>query len=66
MRPPIFWKDKPILLQQLEKWSLQKLNRASLRIGAAEVLMKKNSQIKNSIIIKDLIITFVKEASFSY
>jgi len=56
IRPPIFWKDKPVYLEQLKNWNLEKLNKAFYKIGETEVLMKKNSQIRNDIIIKDLII----------
>jgi DNA polymerase-3 subunit delta len=56
IKPPIFWKDKPIYLQQLKKWDLKKLVKAANEIGETEVLMKKNSQIRNDIIIKDLLI----------
>ena len=56
IKPPIFWKDKPIYLQQLKKWDLKKLVKAANEIGETEVLMKKNSQIRNDIVIKDLLI----------
>ena len=63
LRPPIFWKDKPLYLEQLKKWDISKLNKAASKIGEAEILMKKNSAIKNDIIIKDLIVSLSKEAS---
>ena len=66
IKPPIFWKDKPNYLQQLKKWNLEKLNRMANRIGDIENLMKKNTQIKNEIVIKDLLITLSKEASISF
>ena len=66
IKPPIFWKDKPNYLQQLKKWNLEKLNRMANRIGDIENLMKKNTQIKNEIVIKDLLITLSREASISF
>lgn len=57
LKPPIFWKDKPIYLEQLKRWNLKKLNKISHKIADIEILMKKNSSIKNDIIIKNLIIT---------
>jgi DNA polymerase-3 subunit delta len=63
LKPPIFWKDKPIYLEQLKKWDLNKLNKAACKIGEAEILMKKNSQIRNDVVIKELLITLSKEAS---
>jgi len=65
LKPPIFWKDKPIYLQQLKKWSLEKLNSASFKIGEIEILMKKNSYIRNDVVIKNLVVTLSKEASTS-
>jgi DNA polymerase-3 subunit delta len=64
-KPPIFWKDKPVYIQQLEKWSLKKLYKAAYKISEAEVLMKKNSQIRNDIVIKNLMISLSREASIS-
>ena len=66
LKPPVFWKDKPILLQQLKKWDLQKLYKVAYKIGDIEILMKKNTLIKNNIIIRDLIVDVSKEASISF
>ena len=52
----IFWKDKPIYLQQLKKWELTKLQEALDVIGYTEIMMKKNSQIRNEILIKNLLV----------
>jgi DNA polymerase III subunit delta len=62
LRPPIFWKDKPVILQQLKKWSQKKLEEMLVKIGETEILMKKNSFIKKDVIIKDLIINLTKSA----
>ena len=66
IKPSIFWMDKPIYLQQLKKWDLGKLVRAANKINETEILMKKNSHIRNDIVIKDLLIKLSKEASTSY
>ncbi len=66
IKPPVFWKDKPIYLEQLKKWDITKLNKAADKIGSAEILMKKNSQIRNDLVIKDLIIELTKQASISF
>jgi len=63
IRPAIFWKDKPVYLQQLKKWDLKKLNRMAYKIGEIEMLIKKNSLIKKDIVIKDLIVSLSREAS---
>ena len=63
LKPPIFWKDKPMIIQQLKKWSRKKIEEVLIKIGETEMLMKKNSYIKNDIVIKDLIINLVNKAS---
>ena len=65
LKPPIFWKDKPIVLQQLKKWSQKKLEEIIDQIGKTESLMKKNSYLRNDIVIKDLIIDVTNKASTS-
>jgi hypothetical protein len=65
LKPPVFWKDKSIYLQQLKKWDLKKLDIMASKIAEAEILMKRNSQINNSVVIKDLIITLTTQASIS-
>ena len=62
-KPPIFWKDKPIINLQLKKWSLAKLEEILIKIGETEILMKKNSNLRNDIIIKELIINLTSKAS---
>ena len=66
LKPPIFWKDKPIIQQQLRKWNLKKIEEMLFKIAETEILMKKNSYIKNDVIIKDLIIKLTNKASTSY
>ena len=63
LKPPIFWKDKPIILQQLKKWSQKKLEKILVKIGEAEILMKKNSYINNELVIKNLIVSLTNKAS---
>ena len=44
-RPPIFWKDKPIIKKQLENWSMQKIKDLIININKTEEFLKKNSSI---------------------
>ena len=66
VKPPVFWKDKPVILQQLRKWNQPKLDRILAKIGETEILMKKNSYLRNDIVIKELIISLTNKASISY
>ena len=46
-KPPIFWKDKEIIKQQMQKWSTENLRNLIYKISDLELLIKKN--VKNSI-----------------
>ena len=55
-KPPIFWKDKEIVKQQITKWTLSDLKKLIIEINDIELLVKKNSS--NSInILSDFILT---------
>ena len=54
-KPPIFWKDKEIIRQQMTQWTLEKINKMIINIIEIELLVKKNSS--NSLnILSDFII----------
>ena len=42
-KPPIFWKDKPIIKKQLENWSKSKVINLINSINKTEIYLKKNS-----------------------
>ena len=55
-KPPIFWKDKEIIKEQIKNWTLKKVENLIYKINEIELLIKKNSS--NSInILFDFIIT---------
>ena len=64
-KPQVFWKDKTIYLQQLRKWNLEQLYQIANKISETEILMKKNSQIRNDVVIKELIVSIVQKAATS-
>ena len=54
-KPPIFWKDKEIVKQQMLCWSLEKIKNMIININEVELTVKKNSS--NSLnILSDFII----------
>ena len=55
-KPPIFWKDKEIIKQQLTHWPLDKINKMIIDISEIELLVKKNSASSLNI-LSDFIIT---------
>ena len=49
-KPTIFWKDKEIIKQQLNIWTLKKIKAQIKEINELENQIKKNSQISNLIV----------------
>ena len=49
-RPPIFWKDKDIVKQQLNIWSLSEIKFLIYKVNKLELTIKKNNQISNQIL----------------
>lgn len=49
-KPPIFWKDKELVKQQLKIWSLAEIKSLIKITNNMELLIKKNSQIASYII----------------
>tara|TARA_B100000780_G_C21113471_1_gene450215 strand:+ start:1446 stop:2438 length:993 start_codon:yes stop_codon:yes gene_type:complete len=54
-KPPIFWKDKPLITQQMKFWKKDKLRNLVYESNKIEFLIKKNSSIAK-IILSDFII----------
>ena len=56
LKPPVFWKDKGMLIEQSKKWNKNKIQRALKKTYNTEIEMKSNSSIRKDLLIKDLII----------
>ena len=60
-KPPIFWKDKNIVKQQLNVWSLNEIKNLIYKVNRLELSIKKNIQISdqilNNFILENLIST---------
>ena len=48
-KPPIFWKEKPLVKKQLAIWSLKELKLSINKINSTELLCKKNPDIAKTI-----------------
>ena len=48
-KPPIFWKEKPLVKKQLTIWNVNDLKTIIHEISDTEILCKKNPQISNTI-----------------
>ena len=56
MKPPIFWKDKPVFIKQAKIWDKNKLTNALSKSYTAEMRIKSNSSIDKNTIFKKLIV----------
>ena len=54
-KPPIFWKDKDIIKQQIQSWSYNNIKNLIYKINETELIIKKNS-INALNILSDFII----------
>jgi DNA polymerase-3 subunit delta len=54
-KPPIFWKDKPLVIQQLKSWGKNELKDLIYKTNKVEYLIKKNSSMAKNI-LSDFII----------
>ena len=61
-KPPIFWKDKPIVTQQLRSWGKKELKDLIFESNSVELLIKKNSTIAKNI-LSDFIINNSKKTN---
>ena len=59
-KPPIFWKDKPLVTQQIKSWGKNKLKSLIYESNEIEFLIKKNSNIGKNI-LSDFIINNSKK-----
>ena len=63
LKPPIFWKDKPIIIQQSKKWNKKKIQKALEKIYETELKIKSDSSIRNDLLIKNLIVDLCYKAN---
>ena len=54
-KPPVFWKDKPLVIQQMKSWKKEHLKNLIFKTNEIELLIKKNSTIAKNI-LSDFII----------
>ena len=63
LKPAVFWKDKPMLIQQSKKWNKEKLTKALNETYNVEVSIKSKSYIRKDLLIKNLIIDLCSTAN---
>ena len=65
MRPPIFWKEKPMFLKLLKKWDRQSILEALIYMGQTEKKIKSNSTVNALTVVKNSI-TNICSNSWTY
>ena len=65
VKPPIFWKEKPIFKKQLLKWNSKKLKKIQNVTYNLEIEIKSNAQINKNILIKKLLVDICELANAS-
>ena len=53
-KPPIFWKDKPIIKHQIQLWRYDNVQLIISKINSLEIMIKKNNSL-GMILLKDFI-----------
>jgi len=61
-KPPIFWKDKPLVAQQIRSWKKDGLEQLIYKTNEIELLVKKNSVLSKNI-LADFIINNSKKTN---
>jgi DNA polymerase III subunit delta len=61
-KPPIFWKDKPLITQQIKSWKKDGLEQLIYKTNEIELLVKKNSVLAKNI-LADFIINNSKKTN---
>ena len=63
LKPPVFWKDKPVLTQQSRKWNKIKLKKALAKTYQVEIFIKSKASIRKDLLIKNLIVDLCNVAN---
>ena len=61
-KPPVFWKDKPLVTQQIRSWKKDHLKNLIYKTNEIELLIKKNSNLAKNI-LSDFIINNSRKAN---
>ena len=65
VKPPVFWKDKPIIITQAKLWNKEKIIKISNTIYDVELKIKSNSILDKRVIFKKLFVDICNLANAS-
>ena len=63
IKPPVFWKDKPLFTSQSKKWSSSKIKEILNKTYNLEIEIKSNSVLNKNILMKKLLIDICQLAN---
>ena len=63
MKPPIFWKDKPIFMMQAKKWNMNKIKSILEKTYNLEIKIKSDPAIDKNILMKKLLVDICVQAN---
>ena len=56
LKPPVFWKDKPVMMIQAKKWNLNKIKDILNKTYKLEIEIKSNSIVNKNLLMKKLLL----------
>jgi DNA polymerase III delta subunit len=56
LKPPVFWKDKPNIVKQSNKWKNKEINKILEKTFHLETQLKANSILGKKVLVKKLLI----------
>ena len=65
IKPPIFWKDKPMFIIQAKKWNKNKIKKVLEKTYDLEIKIKSNPIINKDILLKKLLVDVCQLANVS-
>ena len=63
LKPPIFWKDKPHIIEQARKWNKNKIKNILRKTFDLEIKFKSNSILNKNVAFKKLLVDICAQAN---
>ena len=63
LKPPIFWKDKPLIIEQARKWNKNKIKNILRKTFDLEIKLKSNSSLNKNVAFKKLLLDICAQAN---
>ena len=63
IKPPIFWKDKQNIIDQVKMWNIEKIQSVLKKLFDLEITFKSNGNINKGLLVKKLLVDVCNHAS---